>query len=135
MFDVEMLETPRKISTAGSNTLLGTRTGALPGTVVDKDGRQHNTQIPGVIVAGMGRHRFSSKKAVEKGVSTIIYSDLLRLQGELVLPLQQRHEGSSLYSIELALTSADKATTTSAANDANFRHRRIGHLSAQSLQI
>ena len=39
MFNVEMLETPRKISTTGNNKLLGTRTGVLSGTIVDKDGR------------------------------------------------------------------------------------------------
>ena len=70
MFSVEMLETPRNNSTAGNNTLLGTRTGVLPGTVVDKDGRKHSVQIPGVIVSGMGRNLFSSKKAVEQGRST-----------------------------------------------------------------
>ena len=36
-------------------------------------------QIPGVIVSGMGRQLFSSQKAVEKGISTIINSDLPRL--------------------------------------------------------
>ena len=82
MFDVEMLETPRKISTAGSNTLLGTRTGALPGTVVDKDGRRHSVKIPGAIVSGVGRHLFSSKKAVEKGTFTIIDSDLPPAAGQ-----------------------------------------------------
>ena len=131
-----MLETPREISTAGTNTLLGTRTGNLPGTVVDKDGRQDNVQIPGVVVSGMGRHLLCSKKAVEKGMSTIIDSDLPRpQQGERVLPLQQRHEDSDLYSIKLTLESADKAMTMSAANDVNFWHRCMVHLNAQSLQI
>ena len=80
MCNVEMLETPRKISTASNSTLLGTTTGVLPGTVVDKDGRQHNVQIPGVTVSGMGRHLFSSKKAVEKDMSEVVDSDLPRLQ-------------------------------------------------------
>lgn len=64
MINVEELETPRNISTAGDHIFLGTRTGTLPGTVVDKDGRRHSVNTPGVLVLGMGRHLFSSKKAV-----------------------------------------------------------------------
>ena len=93
MLNVDFLETPRKISTAGNHIMLGTRTGTLPGTVVDKDGRWRSVKIPGVIVSGMERHFFSSKKAVEKGLFTIIDSDLPRLQQDkLLLRLQQRCE-------------------------------------------
>ena len=97
MLNIEMLETMREISTAVNYTLFGTMTGVLPGTVVDKDRRQHSVQIPAVIVPGMGRHLFSSKKAVEKGMSTIIDSNLPRLQkSERLLLLQQQHEDSGL---------------------------------------
>lgn len=42
-------------------------------------------QIPGVVVTGMRRHTCSSKKAVEKGMFTIIDTDLPRVQqGELL---------------------------------------------------
>ena len=136
MFNVEMLNILRKIFTADNNALLGPRTDVLPGIVDDKDGRQHSVQIPGVIVSGMGCHLLSSKKAVDKGMSAIINSNLRCLQqGELVLPLQQRYEDSGLYSFELALTSADKAISASAANDFNLWRRRMGHLNAQSLRI
>ena len=64
MLNVDVLETPHKISMAGNHILLGMRTGTPPGTVVDKDGRRHSVKIPGVIVSGMERTLFSSKKAV-----------------------------------------------------------------------
>ena len=47
--------------------MLGTRrTGFVPGSVMNKDGRHHCVQIPGVIV--MGRHLRPSKKAASKGM-------------------------------------------------------------------
>ena len=82
MLNAEVLETPRKISMAGNHIVLGTGTGTLPGTVVDKDGRRHSVKIPGAIVSGVGRHLFSSKKAVEKGTFTIIDSDLPPAAGQ-----------------------------------------------------
>ena len=74
------------------------------------------------------------QEEVEKGMSTIIDSDLPRLKhGELVLPLQQRHDDTGLYSFELTLASANIAMTMSAAYGVNVWHRRMGHLNAQSL--
>ena len=58
VLNVKVLRTSRKISTAGNHVLLGTWTGSLPGTVVDKDGRRHSVKMSGVTVSGMGRHLF-----------------------------------------------------------------------------
>ena len=86
ILNLEMLETPHKISMAGNNTLLGTRTGVFQAPLSARTGG--STAFPGVIVSGMGRHLFSSKTRVQTGMCTIIDSDLPRLQqGELVLPL------------------------------------------------
>ena len=136
MLYVEMLETPRNISTAGNNTLLGTKIGVLLGTVVDEDGRQHNVQITGVIVSTMGRYLFSVKKEVEKGMSTIIDSNLPRLQqGELVLPLQQRHEDSGFLILRVFVGISGQSNYGVCSNDVSLRQRRMGHLNTQSLQI
>ena len=80
MLNVEMMETPRKISPAGNN-ILGTRTGALPGAVVDKDGRRTSVQTSGVIVSGEGRHLFSSKqwRRVSPPSSTLTYRTCSRV--------------------------------------------------------
>lgn len=78
---------------------------------------QQRVQIPGVITSGMECHLFSFKKAVAKGLATMLHNDNPRLQrGDMIVSLQQRGEDDDLYPFKLdsGMTGTEHVSTAKA---------------------
>ena len=63
MLNVDVLETPHKISMAGNHILLGMRTGTPPGTVVDKGREAAQREDPRRYRFRYGAHPFLVKES------------------------------------------------------------------------
>ena len=131
----QLLDVPRKITTAGKGHLYGVAQGILRGRVIDDKGQRRLVQLSCLIVPGLGRNLFSVKQAARNGIVSIFDMDSPRLEANnFTLPLQEL--GSDLYSFSLDFTNAtgaELAMQTTA--DATLWHRRLGHLNRKSLNV
>ena len=72
MEDYKKLKEPKSIITAGSKEAFATPTGTIWGHIIDQAGQRVPVRISAVIVPGLGHNLFSSVKAMNSGVSTIL---------------------------------------------------------------
>ena len=72
MSDYEILEEPRKITTAEKKQLEGDATGVITGTITDKAGVKQPVKIPIVVAPGLGRNLFSVPQAMLQGAVTYV---------------------------------------------------------------
>ena len=131
----QVLDAPRKITTAGKGHLYGVAQGVLRGWVIDDKGERRLVQLSCLIVPGLGRNLFSVKQAARSGIISIFDMDNPRLEANnFTLPLQEL--GCDLYSFSLDLTNASGAELAMQTTaDATLWHRRLGHLNRKSLDI
>ena len=122
--EYEVLDVPRKISTAGGGGLNGIAQGVLRGHVNDDKGVRRLIQLSWLIVPGLGRNLFSVKQAVRNGVVSIFDMNNPRLEANiLTFPLQA--VGHDLYYFSLDLTRGGNGPELAmqAAANANLWHR------------
>lgn len=70
--DYEILEEPRKITTAGKHDVEGDPAGAITRAVIDKAGVKQPVKTPIVAVPGLGRNLFSVPRAALQGAITTV---------------------------------------------------------------
>ena len=109
----------------------------LRGFASDYNNNEILVRVDIVVVPGIGRNLFSVMTSPKKGILAIFDYVNPRLEiFNVIVPL--RSESSDLYSFVLDL-SADrcgaKELAMNAAANTQVRHRRLGHLYAQSLDI
>ena len=78
--DYELLEEPRKITTAGKHQLEGDHTGVITRTTTDKAGVKQPVKILIVVVSGLGRNRLSVPQATLQGAITRFAADASRMR-------------------------------------------------------
>ena len=125
------LKDPKTIMTNGNEKVFATATGNIWGYIIDQAGERVPVRISATFVPGLGRHVFSSIKAMQSGVITILETGNLHLQFDsgTSLPLTQHPEDKGVCSYDVFLrTLGDTADTSStppavpaaqASNDAN----------------
>ena len=84
--DYEILEEPRKITTAGKHQLEGDATGVITGTITDKAGVKQAVKIPIVVAPGLGRNLFSVPQATLQGAVTTFAADASRVEADSFVP-------------------------------------------------
>ncbi|CAM9877412.1 unnamed protein product, partial [Laminaria digitata] len=72
MREYKKLKEPKTIVTAGNARVFATATGTIWGCIIDQAGQRVPVRISATIVPGLGRNLFSSVKAMNSGVSTIL---------------------------------------------------------------
>ena len=77
--DYEVLEEPRKITTAGKPQLQGDATRVITRTNTDKAGVKQPVKIPLVVVPGLGPNLFSVPQAALQGAITTFAADASRI--------------------------------------------------------
>ena len=134
--EYEVLEEPRKITTAGKRQLEGNTTGVITGTITDKAGAKQPVKLPIVVVPGLARNLFSVPQAASQGVVTTFVADASRTETDsFVLPLKQVRGTRDLYSFDLELDTPGLVLQVTRIHTANNRHRRVGHVNAKSLDL
>ena len=130
MRDCKKLKDPKTIITNGKK-VFATATGTIWGYIIDQAGKRVPFRISAMFVSGLGRNVFSSIKAMQSGVSTILETRNPHLQfdSSTSLPLTQHPEDKGVRSYEVFhRTLGDTADTSStpavvpaaqASNDAN----------------
>ena len=101
--EYEILEVPRKISTANGERLNETVQGVLRGHVVDDKGVRRLIQLSCLIVPGLGRSLFFVKQAARSGVFSIFDMTNPRLKTHShTFPLQEVGHDLYYFSPDLA---------------------------------
>ncbi|CAN0560803.1 unnamed protein product, partial [Laminaria digitata] len=72
MTEYQKLDQPKPIETTGNMKVFATATGHVCGHIINQSGQPIPVRIFVLIVPGMGRHLFSSARAMKSGVSTIL---------------------------------------------------------------
>ena len=72
MRDYKKLKEPNIIMTNGNKKVFATATGTSWGYIIDQSGKRVPVHISAMFVPGLGRNVFSSLKAVQSGISTIL---------------------------------------------------------------
>ena len=130
LLDYTFLPTPRKILTARGALLDGTGEGILQGVITDNYDNGHIVRTQILVVPTIGRNLFSVKTATRNGIVSIFDRENPRLETfGVTLPL--RGEKDNLYSFVLDLSADAYGATELAMNavsNAQFWHRRLGHL-------
>ena len=136
MSDYEILEEPRKITTAGKHQLEGDATGVITGTITDKAGVEQPVKILIVVVPGLGCNLFSALQATLQGAITTFAADASRIETDsFVLPLKHMRGTRDLYSFDLELDTPDLALQATRIHTADNWHRRMGHINAKGLDL
>ena len=116
MRDYKKLKDPKTIITNGKK-VFATATGTIWGYIIDQAGKRVPVRISAMFVPGLGRNVFSSIKAMQSGVSTILETGNPRMQfdSSTSLPLTQHPENKGVCSYDVFLrTLGDTADMSSA---------------------
>ena len=131
MRDYKKVNDPKTIMTNGNKKLFAAATGTIWGYIIDQAGKRVRVRISVMFVPGLGRNVFSSIKAMQSGVSTILETGnpLLQFDSSTSLPLTQHPEDKGVCSYNVfPCTLGDTADASStlavvpaaqASNDAN----------------
>ena len=131
MRDYKKLEDPKTIMNNENKKVFATATRTIWGYIIDRAGKRVPVRISATFVPGLGRHVFSSIKAMQSGVTTILETGNPHLQfdNSTSLPLTQHPEDKSVCSYDLFLRALGGTAGTSsmlavvpaaqASNDAN----------------
>ena len=105
MSDYKELEEPKIIFTAGNKEAFATAPGTIWGYIIDQAGQRVPVGISAMIVSGLACNLFSSFKAMNSGVSTILKTGNLyiRFNRDTSLPLNQHPEDNGLCSYKVFL--------------------------------
>ena len=147
MRDYKKLKDPKTIMTNGNKKLFATATGTIWEYIIDQAGKRVPVRISASFVPRLGRHVFSSIKAMQSGVSTILETGNPHLQfdSSTSLPLTQHPavKGVCSYGVFLR-TLGDMAEPSStpavvpaaqASNDADrggYTFKEIQHFCTNS---
>ena len=149
MVEYRKLEQPKPIETAGNKQVFATATGKICGHIINKSGPPIPVRIFVMIVPGMGRHLFSSARAMKSGVSTILETGNPHLQfdNKTSLLLNQHQKDAGMCSFDVSLRALDgvtygrseKPSTPSVALPAQVSadtwHRRLGHMNPCNMEL
>ena len=125
------IKDPKTITTNGNKKAFATATGTIWGYIIDQASKRVPVRISATSVPGLGRHVFSSIKATQSGVSTILETRNPHLQFETntSLSLTQHPEDKDVCSYDVFFRTlggtADTPSTPAvvpaaqASNDAN----------------
>ena len=131
------LTMPRKILTAGGALLDGTGEGIHQGVITDNYGNGHLVRVQIIVVPTIRRNLFSVKTATRNGIVSIFDRENPRVEAfDVTLPLRGKQD--DLYSFALDLSADAYGATELAMNavsNAQFWHRRLGHLYRRSLEL
>ena len=72
MGDHKKPKEPKTVVTDGNKNVFATATGNIWGYIIDQAGQRVLVRISAMSVPGLGRNVFSSIKAIQSGVSTIL---------------------------------------------------------------
>ena len=126
-----MLKEPKAIITNGNKKVFAAATGIIWGYIIDQASKRVPVRISAMFVPGLGCNAFSSIKAMQSGVSTILETGNTHLQFDSCtsLPLTQHPEDKDVCSYDVFLrtlggtadTSSTRAVVPAAqtSNDAN----------------
>ena len=131
MRDYKKLMKRKTIMTNRNKKVFTTATGTIWGYIIDQAGKRAPLRISAMFVPGLGRKVFSSIKATQSGVSTILQTGNPHLQfdSSTSLPLTQHPEDKGVCYYNAFLRTLGSAADTSstpavvpaaqASNDAN----------------
>ncbi|CAM9978444.1 unnamed protein product, partial [Sphacelaria rigidula] len=124
--DYTILLNPFQITAAGGHVLNAIASVTVLGKVTDQHGVSHEVSLPSYVVPGLGRHLFSVKNAVTRGINVVFDPANPRLEvASFQLPLKQSlHDHGETTNTVAMLTTAD----------AELWHRRLGHVSSKTLR-
>ena len=116
MTDYKKLTDPKTIMANGHKKVFATATGTIWGYIIDQAGKHVPLRISAMFVPGLGGNVFSSIKAMQAEVSTILETGNPHFQfdSSTSLPLTQHPEDKGLCSYDVFLrTLGDTADTSS----------------------
>ena len=131
MRDYSKLKDPKTITTNWNKKVFATATGTIWGYIIGQAGKRVPVRISATFVPGLGRHVFSSTKAMQSGVSIILEtgSPHLPFDSSTSLPLTRDPEDKGICSYDVFVRTlggtADTSSTPAvvpaiqASNDAN----------------
>ena len=132
MREYKTLKDPKTIMANGNNLkVFATSPGTIWGYIIDQAGKRAPVCISAMFVPGLGRNVFSSMKAMQSGVSTILETgnSHLQLENSTSLPLTQHPADKGVCSYDVFLRTLGGTAGTSstpavvpaaqASNDAN----------------
>ena len=105
MNEYKKLKESKIIVTAGSKEVFATATCTILGYIFDQAGQRVPVSISAMMATGLGRNLFSSVKAMNSGVSTILKTGNphIDFNSNTPLPLNQQPEDKGLCSYEVLL--------------------------------
>ena len=103
MNEYKKLKESKIIVTAGSKEVFATATCTILGYIFDQAGQRVPVSISAMMATGLGRNLFSSVKAMNSGVSTILKTGNPHIQfnSDTSLPLNQHPEDKGLCSYKV----------------------------------
>ena len=151
---LRILDKPKPIETAGYKKTFATATGIICGQIINPSGEPIPVRIFAYLVPGMGRHLFSSVKAMRMGATTILQAGNPQIQfnKKTSLRLNQHRKRAGMCSFDLPLPAVDGETLAKTAMSgvtktstpgvalaaqvsADTWHRRLGHINPANMKL
>ncbi|CAN0437044.1 unnamed protein product, partial [Scytosiphon promiscuus] len=148
MTEYQTLDQPKPIEIAGNMKVFATATGKICRHIINQSGQPIPVRISVMILPGMGRHIFSSARAMRSGVSTILETGNPHNQLDSKTSLtSNQHQNAGMCSFDVSLRALDGVTNgrtktpstpsvaLSAQASADTWHRRLGYMNPRNMEL
>ena len=104
----------KNIATNGNTKLIAIATDTIWGYIIIQAGKRRPVRISAMVVLGLGRNVFSSNKAMQSGVNTVLETANPHLQFDSnpSLPLTQHQDDRGVCSYDVFLSTLSSTTDT-----------------------